>query len=52
MKNYKVYYRYLLKNKPLYINVNANSENEAIAIASKKTLIYKKFLTLKEPTII
>ena len=49
MKNYDVYYKHLLKTGPLSINIIAASAQEALELASKKTLIYKKYLTLKKP---
>ena len=49
MKEYKVYYHRLLKSGPLSIIVEANSEDEALELASKKTAFYKKFLTLTKP---
>lgn len=49
MKQYKVYYHRLLKSGPLSTTVEANSEDEALELASKKTAFYKKFLTLNKP---
>lgn len=49
MKQYKVYYHRLLKSGPLSTTVEANSEDEALELASKKTTFYKKFLTLNKP---
>ena len=49
MKEYRVYYLLLLKSGTLSITVEANSEDEALELASKKTAFYKKFLTLTKP---
>tara|TARA_B100001248_G_C27358668_1_gene445207 strand:- start:738 stop:893 length:156 start_codon:yes stop_codon:yes gene_type:complete len=49
MKEYTVYYYRLLKSGPLSTTVEANSEDEALELASKKTAFYKRCLTLTEP---
>jgi hypothetical protein len=49
MKEYTVYYHRLLRSGPLSTAVKANSEDEALELASKKTMFYKKFLTLTKP---
>ena len=49
MKQYTVYYKRLLRNSPLSTTVEASGDEQALELASKKTLIYKKWLTLKKP---
>jgi hypothetical protein len=49
MKQYKVYYKQLLRQNPLSTNVDANSEEHALELASKKTLINRGWLTLTKP---
>ena len=49
MKEYTVYYHRLLRSGPLSTTVEANSEDEALELASKKTLFYKGCLTLTKP---
>ena len=49
MKQYTVYYKRLLRNNPLSTTVEASSDEQALELASKKTLIYKKWLTPKKP---
>ena len=49
MKQYKVYYNRLLRENTLSTNVDANSSEHALELASKKTLINKKWLTLTKP---
>jgi len=50
MKHYTVYYyRPLKKSDYLSTTVKANTEDEALELAHKKTLIYKKYLTIHKP---
>lgn len=49
MSNYNVYYYRPLKSGYACTPVEANTENEALELAHKKTLIYKKYLTIHKP---
>jgi hypothetical protein len=50
MKHYTVYYyRPLKKSGYVSTTVEANTEDEALELAHKKTLIYKKYLTIHKP---
>ena len=49
MKEYTVYYNRLLRSGPLSTTVKANSEDEALKLASKQTMLYKECLTLTKP---
>jgi hypothetical protein len=50
MKHYTVYYYRILKKSGYFMtNVEANTEDEALELAHKKTLIYKKYLTIHKP---
>lgn len=45
MKKYDVYYEKKLKTGFLMTTIEAKNENEAIKIASKKTMINQRYLT-------
>jgi len=50
IKNYTVYY-YRARKKSGYVcaKIMASTEDEALELAHKKTLIYKKYLTIHKP---
>jgi hypothetical protein len=50
IKNYTVYYyRPLKKSGYVCAEIMASTEDEALELAHKKTLIYKKYLTIHKP---
>ncbi len=49
MEEYTVYYNRLLRTGPLSTIVEADNKEEALELASKKTMVYKKYLTLQKP---
>ncbi len=49
MKEYTVYYNRLLRTGPLQTIVDAYNKDKALELASKKTMIYKEYLTLTKP---
>ncbi len=49
MEEYTVYYNRLLRTGPLSTIVEADNKEEALELASKKTMVYKEYLTLQKP---
>ena len=49
MKQYTVYYKNWIRGGYLSTKVKASTEDEALELAHKQTLIYKKYLTTKKP---
>ena len=49
MEEYTVYYNRLLRTGPLLTIVKADNKDEALELASKKTMVHKEYLTLQKP---
>ena len=52
IKNYTVYYLHATQAKKsgyVCAKIMASTEDEALELAHKKTLIYKKYLTIHKP---